>query len=79
MPQPFKGDYSTGPNLILERPEAAMALANVIANWALVEQEIETIYAFLMAKWGPIKPTESFVPHASGSNVNFPDFADNRH
>lgn len=50
MPQPFpKRGLTFGfPNPFSERPEHAVALANVCANWALVEHELVHMYAILL-------------------------------
>jgi hypothetical protein len=42
-----------GPNFILERPELAAQAANVCSNWALVEDDLTTLYALLMGTYLP--------------------------
>lgn len=49
MPQPWKGDgVGYGPDTVLERPELAMQIANVSANWVLIESDIAWLYALLL-------------------------------
>ncbi len=52
---PGKG-VQYGPNTVLKRPDLAAAIANVCANWSLVENHVISIYAFLMGDYLPRVP-----------------------
>ncbi|MFC3643030.1 hypothetical protein [Aquibium oceanicum] len=42
---------SFGPNVILQRPELAAQIGNIIANWTLVEADLLSLYAIMMGDY----------------------------
>lgn len=50
MPQPLPRDksVSSGPNIVLERPELAAQIGSICANWNLIERDMLALYAQLM-------------------------------
>lgn len=63
MPGPHKGPSVTyAPGIVGERPEAAMALGVAVSSWGYIENDIEWLYAFLMARWSEKMPAGTFMP-----------------
>lgn len=70
MPQPFRGDSCRGgPNLVLERPELAAHIGNVVANWVLLEGDLTDFYAFLMGTYLPNEAGWAPPTHPVASQV----------
>ncbi|MFC4724406.1 hypothetical protein AB6B38_07095 [Glycocaulis abyssi] len=60
MPQPMRPSskpgkagavITHGPNIILQRPELAAQIGNIIANWTLVETGLLDLYALMMGDY----------------------------
>ena len=63
MPQPYKGQsISTGPKVVQQRPDAAVGLAIVTADWVQIEQDLVLLYGFLLSRWAGQTPTDGFLP-----------------
>lgn len=49
MPQPYKGNgVGWGPNTVLDRPKLAPLIANICANWVLIEEDLNRIFSILV-------------------------------
>jgi len=57
MPQPYRGSgVGWGPNTILDRPDLAVYIANVVGNWVYVEDQLNWIFSILLSlKYGDAK------------------------
>lgn len=65
MPQPLKvgSTVQSGPDIVLERPELALAIGNVCANWNLIDHKLMVLYALLMGDYLPKAPGFSPPTH----------------
>lgn len=50
-PLPVGKSVTSGPNIVLQRPQLAAAIGNVCANWTLIDNDIMRLYALLMGTY----------------------------
>lgn len=53
MPQPYKGGFIGGPNVMREHPALAAEIGNIASNWSWVEHSLMMLYGLLMGTYLP--------------------------